>query len=283
MRTINTDYHMWNLSSRSLFHLVMVALLIIGATACQSSYDKLLTSPDYKLKLSKALEYYQSEDFYKAQTLFEQVMPFYRGTPQIDTIYFKYAYTHYEMKNFILASYYFKNFTETFTSSPFVEEAAYMTAYSNYRLSPEARLDQTYSIKAMEGFQQFVNRYPSSGKVATCNALIDEIRAKQEEKAIANAELYYKLDNYQSADHAYRNLLKDYPDSKDTELIRFRIVQASYKLAENTIEIKQAERYETVIENCNEFKRRHPESKYANEVEGILKSAQNKLQRLIRS
>lgn len=266
---------MWKNSS-------LIALLAVGLllTSCQSTYDKLLTSANNELKLEKAYEYYQAEDFYKAQMLFEQVMPFYRGTPQIDTVYYHYAYSHYYQENFILAAYYFKTFTQTFSTSPFIEEAYYMSAYANYEMSPNPKLDQTYTLKAIEGFQLFANRFPTSTKVQVCNALIDEMRKKLEEKAIAGAELYYKLDNFQSADNAYRNILIDYPDSKDAEKIRYRIVQASFKLAENTIETKQSERYEKVIQNCQDFKKRHPQSTYLNSVEAYLKTSKNQLKRL---
>ena len=68
--------------------------------------------------------------------------------------------------------------------------------------------------------------------------------------------------------------------SKDAEKIRYRIVQASYKQAENTIELKQVERYETVIKNCNSFKSKHSESDYSNQVEAILKDSKSKIARL---
>ncbi|MGB0862940.1 MAG: outer membrane protein assembly factor BamD [Saprospiraceae bacterium] len=266
---------MWKKSS-----ILLVLGLVMTFISCQSTYDKLLTSTDNELKLKTANEYNETGEYYKAQMLYEQVMPFYRGTPQIDTIYFNYAYTHYKLENYILASYYFKNFTQTFTNSVFSEEAAYMTAFSNYQMSPNLKLDQTYTFKAIEGFQFFANKYPTSEKVATCNSLIDEMRKKLEEKAVENAELYYRLSNYQSADKAFKNLLIDYPESKDAEKIRYRIVQASYKQAENTIELKQVERYETVIKNCNSFKSKHSESDYSNQVEAILKDSKSKIARL---
>ena len=270
---------MWKIKWKKPSNLLFLGL-VLTMFSCQSAYDKLLMGTDVDLKLKTAFEFYEAEDYYKAQQLFEQVMPYKRGTPQIDTIYYYYSYTHYHLNNFILGSYYFKNFTQTFTSSPFTEEAYYMTAFANYQLSPNSKLDQTYTLEAIDGFQLFANRYPTSSKVPTCNLLIDEMRKKLEEKEVANAELYYKLGNYQSADKAFRNLLIDYPDSKDAEKIRYRIVQAAYKLAENTIEVKQEERYEKVIENANDFKKRHPESEYINEVEGFLKSSQTKLERL---
>lgn len=266
---------MWKKSS---VFIIFGALLVFSA--CKSSFDSLLTSIDNDQKLKSAFEYYETEDFYKAQLLFEQVMPYLRGKPVLDTVYYRYAYTHYHLNNFILASYYFKNYTTTFVNGVFSEDALYMSAFANYKMSPSYRLDQTYTLKAIDGLQLFANRYPTSEKVQRCNALIDEMRLKMEKKEVASANLYYKLSNYQSADYAYRNLLKKYPDSKDAENIRYRIVIASYKLAENTIEIKQAERFNEVIKNCDDFNKRYKESQYSEEVNDLLKASQDKLIKL---
>ena len=65
----------------------------------------------------------------------------------------------------------FKNFSNTFPNSEYREESDFMTAYSNYQLSPTFRLDQTYTIKAIEGFQLFANTYPDSKRVEECNRL----------------------------------------------------------------------------------------------------------------
>lgn len=266
---------MWKKSS-----IFIIFGLVLVFSSCKSTFDTLLTSTDNDGKLKSALEYYEAEDYYKAQLLFEQVMPYLRGKPVLDTVYYRYSYTHYHLENFILASYYFKNYTTTFANGAYSEEALYMTAFANYKMSPTYRLDQTYTQKAIDGFQLFANRYPTSDKVVRCNALIDEMRVKLERKEVSNADLYYKLGNYQSADHAYRTLLKKYPDSKNAEKIRYRIVQASFKLAENTIEIKQAERYSEVIKNCSDFNKRYKDSEYTTEVNNTMKASQDKLIKL---
>ena len=56
------------------------------------------------------------------------------------------------------------------------EEAEYMAAYSNFRLSPNYKLDQTYTEKAIEGFEQFINLYPTTERAVNANKLIDEMR-----------------------------------------------------------------------------------------------------------
>jgi outer membrane protein assembly factor BamD len=265
---------------KKILTLFVLSLLLVS---CNREYEKLLKSNDFGVKLEKAYEYYKAEEYYKAQMLFEQVRPFYRGRPELEGIFFHYAYTQFHQKKYILSSHYFRDFANNYPNSEFAEESAYMAAYSHYRLSPNIKLEQTYTEKAIEGMQLFVNTFPSSERVAKCNILIDELRAKLEEKAISSANLYYKLQEYQAATHSYKNVLKDYPDTKAASTIRLKILQASYELALNSIDDKKEERLQETINEYLEFVDRHPESDKKSDAEKIYKAAQQRLEKIRKS
>lgn len=262
---------------KKIFPLLILTIVL---SSCNRDFDKLLKSDDFGKKLAKAYEYYEAEDYYKAQTLFEQVRPFYRGTEELEKIYFYYAYAQFHQKKYILSSYYFKDFTQNYASSKYAEESTYMVGYSNYMMSPNSRLEQTSSMKAIDGFQLFINSYPNSDRVEKCNLLIDELRAKMEEKAISTADLYFKLTEYQAATHSYKNVLKDYPDTRSAEEIRLKIVRASYELANNSVDMKKEERFEETIKEYNEFIDRHPESELKVDAEKLYDLANAKLKDL---
>jgi len=268
------------MSKKTIFQVFLLCSLIVLAASCSNDFEQLRKQDDFGLKYEKALEYYDSGDFYKAQVLFEQVMPFYKGKKEIEDIYFKYAYTHYNMNKRILGSYYFKNFANTFPNSEFAEEADFMAAYCNYELSPKYRLDQTHTDKAIDDLQLFTNTHPKSERVAECNRLIDELRRKKEEKAFAEADLYFKLKDYKAATHSYEVVLKDYPDAQEAERARFMIIKSNFKLAQNTIELTQKERFEDVLESYNEFKDRHPKSEFSKEAEEIATTSRERIKRL---
>ena len=241
---------------KTLYIIFSVSILLI-LTSCSRDFDKLLKSDDYGLKLSKAYEYFEAEDYYRAQTLFEQARPFYRGTKELEKIYFHYAYTQYYQEKYILSAYYFKDFYKNYPNSEYAEESQYMAAYSNYEMSPNHKLEQSTTAQAIDGFQLFVNSYPNSDRVERCNILIDELRAKLEKKAIATADLYYKLREYQAATQSYQNVLQDYPDTRAAAQIRIQILKASYELALNSVDSKKEERLEDTIETYRIFKDRH--------------------------
>lgn len=263
------------------FYTVFVGLIaILVFSACKSEFEKIRTSGDPALVLGKANAYYDEEEYQKAQTLYELVMASYRGKAEAEDIYFKYAYTYYYLRQYVLAAYYFKNFAQTYGGSSKRQDAEFMAAYSNYQMSPSFRLDQTYTLKAIEEFQAFINAYPNNSRVEECNDLIDEMRAKLERKAYDEGVLYFDIRQYQSAVQSFENLLKDYPETGRADEVRFMIIKSSFLMAENSFVDKQQERYLETATLAEEFLKRYQESEHVKEVSSILKNSQKKLNQL---
>lgn len=260
--------------------LIWSLLAITLLASCKSEFERVRASGDPALLYQKAFEYYDNEDYLKSQALLELVMPSYRGKKEAEAIFMRYAYTYYHTGQYILASYYFNNFSQTYSTSPQREEADFMSAFSNYKLSPTFRLDQSYSEKAIEGFQLFINTYPQSKRVAECNTLIDVMRKKMETKAFEEGKLYYDLRQYQASMQSFENLLKDFPETDAVEEVRYMMVKAAYLLAENSIVDKQTERYRDAAARAVEFRQRFGSSKYRKEMLEIETTSNKKINQL---
>ncbi|HEX5625876.1 MAG TPA: outer membrane protein assembly factor BamD [Saprospiraceae bacterium] len=245
--------------------------------ACKSSYEKIRTSSDPQIILKAAEQYYADKEYFKAQGLYELVLTAFRGQKEAEEIYFRYAYCHYYLSEYELASHLFKNFANTFINSTRKEEADYMSVFSLYKTAPGYRLDQSSTEKAIEGFQLFVNTYPRSTRVAECNKLIDECRAKLELKAFEAAKLYYDMKNYQACVASFQNLLNDYPETKNAREIRYLMCKSSFLLAERSIFEKQKERYLEARQHAQTFISKYPGGKHLQEIKEIQKKINNKL------
>ncbi len=265
---------------RTVLFLYTFVLLSIITSGCRSEFEKVRASADPEAIYAKAIEYYDQKEFLRSQILIELILNSFRARKEAEQLRFMYAYTHYHLGKYILASYYFENFADTYTNSTYREEAKYMTALSYYNLSPTYRLDQTYSNKAIEAFQSFVNTFPQSDKVEKCNSLIDQLRRKLEKKAYVEAELYFNLRQYQSAVHSFENLLKDFPESPEAQEVRYMIVKSHYLLASNSIPSKKMERYEDVVKTYDNFRRKYPQSSYDKELESIYKNTLKKIKEI---
>jgi len=249
--------------------------VLIG-TSCKSNFEKIRASGDTDLIYKTAFDLYEVEEYQRAQTLFELIIPQYRGKAELEKIYKTYAYTFYHQGKYVLSNYYFKNFATTFPNSESREEAEFMAAFSNYEMSPSYRLDQTFTLRAIENFQTFVNTYPNSERVAECNKLIDQMRLKLEEKEFEEANLYFDLRQYQAATVTYENLLKDFPETTRGESVRYMMAKAAYNLAENSVYEKKSERYEVATNYASDFTRKYKDSDNYSEIESIYEDSSKK-------
>ena len=258
---------------KTVFLLILTGLF---AVSC-SKYQKLLKSTDYEEKFQMAFVYYQQGDYHRAIQLFDQIIPYYRGTDRAETISYHYAYAHYNQKDYILASFYFKRFATTFPRSKHVEEATFMSAYCKYLDSPAHSLDQTSTMEAIQELQVFINKYPESPRVDEANSLIDDLRSKLEKKAMEIARLYFNMESYNAAITSLNNVLKDFPDTDFREEILFLILKANHDFARKSIEERRQERYTETLEAYNVFISHFPESTYAREAGQIYRNTMRQL------
>jgi outer membrane protein assembly factor BamD len=243
-------------------------------------FNKLVKSTDMDKKYAAAIKYYEKNDFNKSLILFEELMSVFRGTSKGEEVHYYYSYSNYELGDFLVAGYQFRNFVKVYPNSKHAEECAYMNAYCFYLNSPEYSLDQIDTKLAIKEFQRFTNVYPKSERIQECNNIIDKLRGKLERKSYENAMLYYKMENYKSATVAFANHIKDFPDSKHVEELRFLTIKCNYLYAINSIETKKVERFREAIESYNKFAELYPTSNYLREAESISTVSQKNIEKL---
>jgi outer membrane protein assembly factor BamD len=263
---------------KALFYIVIFSFSII-LFSC-SKYSKIQKSQDYQYKYEKAMEYYENEDYYRAMTIFDQVMPFYRGKAEAEDIAYKYAYAYYYQKENIMASYHFNRFAQTYPRNAKAEECSFMSAYCKYLESPVYKLDQTNTYDAIKELQLFLNAYPSSERLEQCNNLIDELRDKLQRKDLEIAKLYLKMAKYNASVSAFKNLLTQYPDTKYKEDALFYSIKAYYFYASKSVKSKRQERYQKSIDIYQQLVSQYPETKYKRDVQYMVERAKKDLENL---
>ena len=110
--------------------------------------------------------------------------------------------------------------------------------------------------------------------------MIDECRRKLEAKAFDSAILYFDLQQYQSALKSLENILIEFPDTKNLEEVRFKMVEANYLLANNSIYEKREERYNETIRYALMFLDKYQEGEYFNTVQTFKADSETQLKLL---
>lgn len=254
--------------------IVYLSGFLIILSSC-SGFEKTLKSSDYKFKYSEAMRYYAEEDYYRAQTIFDQIAPVFRGAEQADTVYFYQAMSYYKQKDYIMAGHYFSTFSNVYGGSPFVEEADYMTAFCFYMNSPRPELDQDYTVQSIQNFHLYTIKYPNSERAVDAKNYIAELQDKLVEKSFISAKLYFDLEAYKASLVALNNSLLEYPDSKHREDIMYMILKSSYMLADKSIVAKKKQRFQDTVDEFYTFKSEFPESKYMRDANRMYRSAYN--------
>jgi len=262
---------------------IIIAVLCIGVMASCNPFAKIQKSENIHDKYAAAVEYYKKKDYYHAGVLFEELIPLMRGQAESEKTQFYYAYCQFFQSQLTLAAYYFKKFYETFPRSQNAEEAMFMYAMSLYEDSPKYNLDQTNTYLAIDAIQDFANKHPQSKYLEKCNILIDELRAKLEEKSYSAAMLFYNMREYKSALILFENFKTDFPESNRIEELMFLRVSAQFGLAKISVDRKKKERFEKVKEFYEKFVDQYSSSKYLKQLDVMFDETNKELENLHKS
>ena len=268
-------------------------ILTLGVTSC-SGYNEVLKSDDYALKLEKADEYFQEGSVPKVKNrksekaiekkglirkvkyrtgplqrsvaLYEQIYQRMPKGAEGELAYFRIGKAYYFSRDYYMAGYYLGQFPQRFPYSAKGEEAMFLSAMCSVNNSPDPSLDQTDTELAIRDLQSFIDQYPQSDLVDSCNTMIDKLRFKLEKKDYNAVVLYDKTENYNAAATSAETFIEDYPISRYREDVMRIAVENSYLLAKNSVEKKKAERIDKTIERYNTFVSQFPESKEADRL-----------------
>ena len=260
---------------RSAWILAVIILL----SSCNNRLTKILKNKDPEYKLRMAEQYYVKKTYNKAQQLYEDIIPYFKAKKEFEDIYYKYAYCAWYQRDYQNAENLFKGYLEAFANSPRAEEIDFMRAQCYFKQSPRPELDQTNTIKAIGMMQTFINTHPGSARIKEANDIIDVCRIKLETKDSKSAQLYYDLGQFRAAAVAFSSVLNSYPESSKADEYKLMIIKSYFRYAELSVEEKKQERFEQVINECNDFADRFPDSKFKKEADHYLNLSQNNLKK----
>ena len=261
---------------KRFFIMLLGALLLFS---CKSQYEMLLNSNDVDTKYEAAFEYYNNGKYSKAAALFESLSMLTTGTEKDDTVQYYWGLSNYRFKDYYTAETNFDHFLEYFPRSPFAPEARFLRLDCLYRSTLRYELDQSPTYKAMNAISEYMQEYPNSVHMETCELMMSDLETRLDTKAFEAARLYYKMEEYIASRVAFRNVLKDDADNIFREDILYYIAMSSYKYAQLSVHQKQKERYMTFVDDYLNFKGEYPDSDYCRELDLLYRRAQRALGR----
>ena len=230
-------------------NICAVALLF---TSC-GGMTKLAKCSDYDYKYEAAKAYYADGMYGSAATLLEESIAIMKGTDKAEESLYLLAMCNMKMGDYDSAAKFFTTYYNSYPKGKYTALARFNCGKALYSDTPNPRLDQTSTIKAISELQNFIDYFPESHLKDRAEKMQFELQDKLVEKDFLAAKLYFDLggyfgnctsggNNYQACIITAQNALKDYPYSEYREDLYYLILKSKYNLAAQSVESKQDER-----------------------------------------
>ena len=252
---------------------ILLSVILISVTSSCNSYQKMLNNPDVTAKYKAAEAYYNTGEYRRANRLYEQILPSYRGKPQAQRVIFFFADSYLQIEDYYLAAYQFESFVKSFPKSDKLQEASFLAAKCYYKLSPRYSLDQTNTNDALDKLQIFIDNYPDSEFLAEANSYVQELQTKLEKKDFEISKQYHTIRDYKSAINAFDNFISSYPGTPFREDALYYKFLSSYEIAINSVYYKKLDRLKELQGIYDIIKRYYPETLFIDDLDKKMERA----------
>jgi outer membrane protein assembly factor BamD len=254
---------------------LFVILLVVNLVSC-SDYQKIIQSTDYNLKWEKAVAYYDKAQYTKAITLLEELIPIHKGTDLAEKTLYMLGNSYLNKKDYYTSSEHFETYYKTYPKGTYTEECRFLAGKAAFLNSPDPKLTQEETNKAIDMLNVFLDYYPESKYHDEATSMIVDLRDKLVYKQLLACRLYFNLgnylgNNYESCIVTANAALLDYPVSKYREDLAFLVLNSKYTLAAHSVDALKIDRYRAALDEYYSFSNEYPTSKFKKDAESILR------------
>lgn len=259
-------------------------LTVIALTSC-SQYTKVekSTNADFKYEMGKA--YFIEGRYTQAISLLEDVNAFMKGSANGEECLYMLAMAYYNTEDYVTAAQYLQTYCSLHPKGLYAEEARYHSVCALFLDTPDPRLDQSSTVRAISEIQVFNDYYPYSKYRLPVQDMLYTLHDRLVEKEYRSAQLYYNLgnymgNNYQACIITAQNALRDYPYTKFREDLSFLILKAKYTMAKESVKDKMLDRYRDAIDEYYAFRNEFPESNLLKDATQMFEDSQKAIKKL---
>ncbi|MAT39578.1 MAG: outer membrane protein assembly factor BamD, partial [Ectothiorhodospiraceae bacterium] len=228
--------------------------------ACSSS--RLPDDPTAEQRFRAAMEDYHDEDYLDALQHFDVIRLQHPGSSVYDSARYFAGMSRFKLEDYLLASYEFNQVRAGNPSSELLADAQYMYARSYVELSPKPALDQTYTLRAIDALQTFIELYPTHPMVGEATEKIKDLITKLAEKEYRIAQLYLKLESPLSAIEYLDTIIDKYYNTPFVDDAMYDKIQIQMR----------RKKYDEVKALVQEFLAKYKDSPYFEDVKELYES-----------
>ncbi len=195
---------------KKYFSLSIVFAFLV---AC-GSHEPLMDAKDIPGTFKRGLELFKKKNWERAEEVFNFVLYNDPAGKYADDAQFYLAETYFKRGEYETAMDEYDRLLNRMPDSPFAEKAYWRKAQAAYKTSPDYRLDQEPTLRAIEVIQNFLATYPNSEHRSEAEKWLAALWDKLAHKLYGAGRLYENMGEYEAALIYYRSTWKQYPNSK---------------------------------------------------------------------
>ncbi len=236
--------------------IILVSLTMFAGCGSSEPTEQLSAEKRYAV----GMRLYNNGDYLDAIEDLKIVTLQFQGSSVADAAQFFMAECRYNREEYILAAYEYETLMRTMPTSPYAAKSRYKRAMCYYKLSPPSHLEQSYTRKAIDEFQAYIEYSPTDSLVHDAESKIMEMNAKLAKKDYDDGVLYTKMDYYKAAIVYFESVLEKYHDTPYAELAQLRKAEA----------LNMRKKYIDAMTEIEIFYKKYPNSQHKEEADQLL-------------
>ncbi|MDD4310334.1 MAG: outer membrane protein assembly factor BamD [Candidatus Cloacimonetes bacterium] len=175
-------------------YLIIILILLAGFTAC----SKNRTPESSETKLKKADELFAKKKYARAATIYDEIS-FERKSAATAYATLQQAERYFATNKFADARSKYEQFIASFPDHQRVNHAYFQVGVCLYEESLPPQYDQDETIRSIEAFRLFIEKFPTDTKYTSALDYIRKCQYKMLEKTYMNGYIHFKMKDYSAA------------------------------------------------------------------------------------
>ena len=185
-------------------------------------------NPDLLYKV--AMLELNNENYAEAKSIFKELQLNYPLSNEAIQSKIMFAFIEYLEMNYEVAIFKFDQILNNYPSHKNIDYVYYMKAMCFYEQIENESLDGNYNEKALESFNQIINRFPTSKYSRESEQKIILIKENIAAKHMSIALFYLNQKKYSASINRYQKIVELYSTSKFTPEALYRLIEIYYSL-----------------------------------------------------
>ena len=200
-------------------HLVSGSIVLLLLVSCTKKQT--LAPLEAEDEFQRAQEYFETGKFKDAMQSFERILFYHPTSEFVDDAQYWLGRSYYELKEYDQAIIEFDYLVKNFSTSKFIEETYLFRAKAYLMKAPGYRKDATELENAINMFNNYLTRFPSSEHTEEVREMILEARNTLAHKELENGRLYVRLSEPDAALVYFNYIIDSYPETNYSSEAKF--------------------------------------------------------------